>query len=162
VWSRLLSRRPWSPLARPLSAIALPDGVTTPNPDEIASSSAVLSVQQALATALATPLPFNLGARDQAAAPSAVLSVRGRLHELTIRHEAGEIARDRAGTVDGAHNGAHTPGGARRGGKRTLTLALRDMNNAASQLDVYVQAAAHIRLPAELLLGCEVGLMTDD
>ena len=153
VWSRLLSRRPWSPLARPLSAIALPDGVTSPNLDE----SAVLSVQQALATALHS----NLGARDQAAAPGAVLSVRGRLHELTIRHEAGEIARDRAGTVDGAHNGAHTPGGARRGGKRTLTLALRDMNNAASQLDVYVQAAAHIRLPAELLLGCEVGLMPD-
>jgi hypothetical protein len=158
VWSRLLSRRPWSPLARPLSAIALPDGVTSPNLDEIASSGAVLSVQQALATAL----PPNLGARDHSAAPGAVLSVRGRLHELTIRHEAGEIARDRAATVDGAHNGAHTPGGARRGGKRTLTLALRDMNNAASQLDVYVQAAAHIRLPAELLLGCEVGLMADD
>lgn len=158
VWTRLLSRRPWSPLARPLSAIALPDGVTSPNLDEIASSGAVLSVQQALATAL----PPNLGARDHSAAPGAVLSVRGRLHELTIRHEAGEIARDRAATVDGAHNGAHTPGGARRGGKRTLTLALRDMNNAASQLDVYVQAAAHIRLPAELLLGCEVGQLTDD
>ena len=47
-------------------------------------------------------------------------------------------------------------------GKRTFTLTLRDMSNAASQLDVYVQAAAHVRLPAEMLLGCEVGLMTDD
>ena len=154
VWSRLLSRRPWSPLARPLSALALPDGVTKPNPEEIASSSAVLSVQQALAT----PLRPNLGARDQTAAASAVLSVRGRLHELTIRHEAGEIARDCTGAVDGAR----TPGGARRVGKRTFTLTLRDMSNAASQLDVYVQAAAHVRLPAEMLLGCEVGLMTDD